>query len=51
MKGLIQRVSEARVVVDGNTVGEIARGIRMLLGDQKGDDGACMETLLDMVLA
>ena len=51
MKGLIQRVSEARVVVDGNTVGEIDRGILLLLGVQKGDDGACLEKLLDKVLA
>ncbi len=51
MKGLIQRVSEAKVVVDGNAVGEIGRGILLLLGVQKGDDGTCLDKLLDKVLA
>ncbi|WP_306533605.1 D-aminoacyl-tRNA deacylase [Geobacter sp.] len=37
MKAVIQRVSEARVVVDGETVGAIGRGILVLLGVEKGD--------------
>ncbi|MBI1921325.1 MAG: D-tyrosyl-tRNA(Tyr) deacylase [Geobacter sp.] len=37
MKAVIQRVSEAKVVVGGETVGEIGRGILVLLGVEKGD--------------
>lgn len=51
MRGLIQRVSAASVVVEGETVGKIARGTLLLLGVQKGDDRAHLEKLLDKVLA
>ena len=40
MKAVIQRVSSATVVVEGKTVGEIGRGILVLLGVEKGDDEA-----------
>ncbi len=38
MIGLLQRVTEARVVVDGRTVAGIGRGILVLVGVQR-DDG------------
>lgn len=38
MKAVIQRVSEARVTVEGETVGAIDGGILVLLGVEKGDD-------------
>ena len=37
MKAVIQRVSEALVLVDGITVGEISRGFLVLLGVMEGD--------------
>ena len=37
MIALIQRVSEARVDVDGRTVGAIGRGILALVGVERGD--------------
>ena len=37
MKAVIQRVSKAEVVVAGETVGRIGRGILVLLGVEKGD--------------
>lgn len=37
MKAVIQRVSEARVVVDAVTVGEIGAGTLVLLAVEKGD--------------
>lgn len=50
MKALIQRVSEARVVVDGSVVGEIAGGILLLLGVSKGDTEEQAKKLLERVL-
>ncbi|MDX2005307.1 MAG: D-aminoacyl-tRNA deacylase [Meiothermus sp.] len=37
MRAVVQRVSEARVVVDGQIVGEIEKGFTVLLGVGKGD--------------
>ena len=37
MKGVIQRVSRAKVEVDGETVGRIGKGMLVLLGVEKGD--------------
>lgn len=51
MRGLIQRVSEARVVVAGEVVGEISTGILLLLGVHKADSEAQVLKLLEKVLA
>ena len=37
MRAVVQRVNAARVEVDGQTVGEIGRGLLVLLGVAKGD--------------
>jgi D-aminoacyl-tRNA deacylase len=50
MIGLLQRVSEARVVVAGETVGAIERGLLVLVGVQHGDDEARAERLLERLL-
>ncbi|MTW22315.1 D-aminoacyl-tRNA deacylase [Allochromatium palmeri] len=50
MIGLLQRVSEARVVVAGETVGAIERGLLVLVGVQRGDDEARAERLLERLL-
>jgi D-tyrosyl-tRNA(Tyr) deacylase len=47
---LIQRVSEARVEVDGKAVGEIGRGILALIGVERGDTQAQAERLVEKVL-
>ncbi len=51
MKGLIQRVSEASVTVDGSVVGQIGQGILLLLGVEKSDDQQSVDRLLNKVLS
>lgn len=50
MIGLIQRVLEAKVVVDGATVGQIQTGILLLLGVERADTEAQAKRLLERVL-
>jgi len=45
MKVVLQRVREARVDVDGATVGRIGRGLCLLVGVEKGDGEADAEFL------
>lgn len=49
MKGLIQRVNQAQVRVEGEIVGQISRGILLLLGVEKGDTEASADRLLQRV--
>ena len=51
MIGLLQRVSSARVEVDGETVGAIDAGLMVLVGVEKTDDEAAAKRLLDKLLA
>jgi len=37
MRAVVQRVSEASVIIDGQTVGEIRQGLMVLLGVARGD--------------
>jgi D-tyrosyl-tRNA(Tyr) deacylase len=50
MIGLLQRVAEASVVVDGDVIGQIDRGLMVLVGVQKADDAARAERLLERLL-
>ncbi len=50
MIGLLQRVTQARVEVAGETVGAIARGLLVLVAVQPGDTEARAERLLERLL-
>jgi D-tyrosyl-tRNA(Tyr) deacylase len=50
MIGLLQRVIEASVVVDGRTVGRIGPGLLVLLGVQKGDGASEADRLLERLV-
>ena len=50
MISVIQRVSEARVVVDGRTVGEIGAGLLVLLCAERGDTESQADRLLGKLL-
>jgi D-tyrosyl-tRNA(Tyr) deacylase len=45
MRAVCQRVSEARVLVEGSVVGEIGAGLVVLLGVARGDESADAERL------
>ena len=51
MRGVIQRVNSAQVVVADQQVGAIERGILLLLAIQKGDTEALADKLLARILA
>lgn len=50
MIALIQRVTEARVEVEGRALGAIGRGILALIGVERGDGEAQAERLVERVL-
>lgn len=51
MRAVIQRVSQARVVVDGEVVGEIGRGLLVLLGVAKTDTHAEAQWLAEKIVS
>lgn len=50
MIGLLQRVNEASVTVDGELTGAIGRGLMVLVGVQRGDGEAQADRLLQRLL-
>lgn len=50
MIGLLQRVTAAKVTVAGVSVGEIAAGLLVLVGVERGDGEAQVERLLERLL-
>ncbi|WP_341644553.1 D-aminoacyl-tRNA deacylase [Thauera sp. SDU_THAU2] len=50
MLAVLQRVSEARVVVDGDTIGEIGPGLLALVCAERGDTPAEADKLLTRIL-
>ena len=50
MRAVIQRVSESSVQVDGSIAGEIASGMLVLLGVEKGDQRSDFNYILDKTL-
>lgn len=50
MKIVIQRVSEAHVKVDGKTVGEIGKGLMLLVGIDENDEKTDADWLVQKIL-
>ena len=50
MIGLLQRVSEASVRVDGDIIGQIGQGLMVLVGIEKEDTQKDMDRLLERLL-
>jgi D-tyrosyl-tRNA(Tyr) deacylase len=49
MKGVIQRVTSASVIVDGRTTSEIGQGLLVLLGVEKGDGESKADWLAEKI--
>jgi D-tyrosyl-tRNA(Tyr) deacylase len=50
MIGLLQRVSEAKVLVENEVIGTIGQGLLVFVGVERGDDEAAAERLLERLL-
>lgn len=50
MIGLLQRITDARVDVSGETIGAVGRGLLVLVGIQRGDDETSADRLLERLL-
>nr|ADM63069.1 putative D-tyrosyl-tRNA(Tyr) deacylase [uncultured bacterium] len=51
MIGLLQRVTQARVEIEGKSVGAIGRGLLVLVGVERGDGVAEADRLLERLLS
>jgi len=51
MIGLLQRITQARVEVNGETVGAVGPGLLVLVGVQRGDAEAQADRLLERLLS
>src|SRR6266850_868147 len=49
MRAVVQRVSRARVTVDGSVTGEIAMGLLILLGVGRGDTSAAAASMAEKI--
>ena len=50
MKLVVQRVTQAAVRIDGNCVGEIDRGLMVLIGVGRGDTNSAIERMVDKLI-
>ncbi len=50
MRVVLQRVSSARVRIDGETVGSVGNGMLLLVGFTQGEDEADLEWMADKVV-
>ena len=50
MIGLLQRITDARVDVKGETIGAVGRGLLVLVGIQHGDNEPSADRLLERLL-
>ncbi|SHI51703.1 D-tyrosyl-tRNA(Tyr) deacylase [Geosporobacter subterraneus DSM 17957] len=50
MRAVVQRVSEAAVVVEGQRVGEIQKGFLVLLGVEESDDLKDVEYMVEKII-
>ena len=50
MKVVLQRVLSGKVVVSGETVGEIGQGIVVLVGFEKGDINSYIDKMVDKIV-
>lgn len=50
MRAVIQRVKSASVEVDGKIVGRIGRGLLVLLGIGRGDDGKDIDWMVEKIV-
>ena len=51
MKALIQRVSKAKVEVDGQITGAISQGLLVFIGIEKNDERAQVDKMIKKILA
>ncbi|HBK68519.1 MAG TPA: D-tyrosyl-tRNA(Tyr) deacylase [Firmicutes bacterium] len=50
MRAVIQRITSARVVIEGKTIGEVGKGLLVFLGIKSGDDETAVSYLVDKII-